>query len=412
MKPRRVCRILWVARTILLFSAAAILAQDQPSNEVANTYAIRLKLQSLKGPELLEYLRQLQRQLHALTFTVAELDLLIADVERIERLDPYTEMRRPPKSNEPPRLFWPNRRGAAWVRERLEVERLMVPIRALPPRERVNQIVEGVENGSPRELWFRVRVADEFVRAGPDAVPCMIKQGHRIRVWTDIIRALGEIGDERGLDFLESALRERKEQHYSLRLDAVNSLAKFPGDRVTQALIEALDDPEPTKVDKCAPQQPRAHVQCLAEFFPVRVAAAGALIDRTQKDWGWLFNEDRATWRAWWEQGRPVSFDPLDVPRSDDAKRSLVRDLFDRFLSHRPNPWQPSNDLAREATVAGLAQQLLALHDDVVAWLVQDCKRQAVESPWAEESLHTWTKDLLTNMGTPKALTAIQQLAQ
>lgn len=411
MKPRRVCRILWVAPTIFLFSTTAAFAADQPANEVANTYAIRLKLQSLKGPELSEYLRQLERQLHALTFTVAELDLLIADLERIERLDSYTDMRRPWKSNEPPRLYWPNRRGAQELRERLEVERLMVPIRALPPRERVDRIVEGVENGSPRELWFRVRVADEFVRAGPDAVPWMIKQAHRIRVWADIIRALGEIGDERGLDFLESVLKERKE-HYSLRLDAVNALAKFPGDRVTQALIEALDDPEPTKVDKCAPQQPRPHVQCLAEFFPVRVGAAGALIDRTQSDWGWLFNEDRATWRAWWDQDRPVGFDPLDVPRSDDAKRSLVRDLFARFLSHRPNPWQPSNDLARQATVATLAQQFLALHDDVAAWLVEDCKRQAVESPWAREPLQAWTKALLANMATPEALTAAEHLGE
>jgi hypothetical protein len=69
--------------------------------------------------------------------------------------------------------------------------------------------------------------------------------------------------------------------------------------------------------------------------------------------------------------------------------------MFDRYMSGRPNPWQPHNELETETGVRKLSDDLKPLGQRVVSLLVAESHTRAKESPLWLEQLRNWTRDLL-----------------
>ena len=174
-----------------------------------------------------------------------------------------------------------------------------------------------------------------------------------------VVLAISAIGDPRGINYIIEVLNT---PHDSFRLErpiAARALSKFNDKRVVTALVGALQDDTCEDIDRHLPEQVRpGHKPYIGCYFSVQHAAAESLTKLTGKDWGLLYNEDYRTWSAWLRSDHPETFSPGTVNRTNPETAKLIGYMFHRYMSARPNPWQPQNALATAAGVRSLATDL------------------------------------------------------
>ncbi len=69
--------------------------------------------------------------------------------------------------------------------------------------------------------------------------------------------------------------------------------------------------------------------------------------------------------------------------------------MFHRYMSGRPNPWQPQNALETQAGVRSLSMDLRQLGPRVVPLIVNEYHARVKETPLWHEELRNWTRELL-----------------
>ena len=262
----------------------------------------------------------------------------------------------------------------------------------------MDKIIQGIEH-PPEGFHFETvgSFAGELIRAGSDAVPFIVqhkpKEPYNRRA---VVNALAAIGDPRGIDYIIEVLNTPGDSFRFERPIAAKALAKFSEKRVVMALIGALQDETHEDIDRHLPQQERAgHKPYIGRYFSVQHAAAQSLTDITGKDWGLLYNEDYLTWSSWLRSEHPDTFSPATLDRSGPERAKLVGYMFHRYMSGRPNPWQPQNTLATSAAVRSLAMDLKQLGPSVVPLIVNEYHARVKETPLWHEELREWTKELL-----------------
>jgi hypothetical protein len=295
-----------------------------------------------------------------------------------------------------------NRGAAADCVYKFRFQKLANALRREPMPERVRMIIHHLDHppieGCSTRYWF----TDELVRAGSNAVPYMI-QYKPCRYY--LVDPLAELGDPRGIDYLIELL---KTQH---DIYAAGALVKFNDKKVIPALLEALRDDKFEGVYREAPVEVEKHGKpYLGRFYRVQQTAAECLSKVTGKNWGLVYNEDYITWEAWLRAGRPDGFKPGEVSRTDKDVARLVEYLFHRYMSGRPNSWQPQNSFMNQGATGALAADLKQLGIRVVPAITNECRIRIKESPLWKDELGNWTKSLLVAFEWPEATRASESL--
>jgi hypothetical protein len=309
---------------------------------------------------------------------------------------------------------FPNRHAARQCIFNFRFQKIANALRRLPLEQRVQAIVAGIENppaGFEYETTFSF--SEELVRAGEEAVPFVIQ--HRPRMpyhRRAIVFALVEIGDPRGLDYIVEVLHTRDDSFRFERPYAAKALGKLGDARAVPALVDALRDNTSLDIDRHMPPTPGiGHQPYVGRLYSVRHAAAQSLTTLTGRDWGLFYNEDYRTWSAWLGSDHPETFSPAELERSDREVEQLLAFMFHRYMSARPNPWQPRNELATADGVRSLAAELKRLGRRVVPLLVDELRARIGDTPAWEDELRQWTRELLLALAWTEAAAAAEKLA-
>ena len=86
---------------------------------------------------------------------------------------------------------------------------------------------------------------------------------------------------------------------------------------------------------------------------------------------------------------------PSTLIRSDQEIAKLVESMFHRYMSARPNSWQPQNLLGSEDGIRNLAMNLKQLGPRVVPLIANEYHARIKETPIWSEELRNWTSEIL-----------------
>ena len=355
-------------------------------------------LKTKQGEELHRFISFLD-SLDKSQLTNEEIDPIIEQLLIIQESDPYQVARSLKGSTVPNKLHFVNRSFAGQCIFRFKFQKLANALRQLPLDQRVARIIDGIEH-PPKGFEFDTGSSfeHELSRTGRDAVPFIIR--HKPSDPSPrraIVQALAAIGDPRGIDYIIEVLSTPGDQFRLERPLAARDLAKFDDPRVIKALVEALQDETHEEIDRHLPQRADAsgHRPYIGRYLSVQHAAAESLTKLTGKDWGLFFDEDYRTWSTWLGSGQPEAFVPSMVTRSDQEIAKLVGSMFHRYMSARPNPWQPQNSLGSEDGIRSLATDLKQLGPRAVPLIANEYRARIKETPIWHEELRNWTSEIL-----------------
>lgn len=331
--------------------------------------------------------------------TNEEIDPIIEQLVIIQKSDPYQAARSFKGSTVPNTPHFVNRWVAGQCIFRFKFQKLANSLRQSPLDQRVARIIDGIEH-PPKGFDFDTQSSFvlELSRTGRDAVPFIIRhKPSDPSPCRAIVQALAAIGDPRGIDYIIEVLRTPGDQFRLERPLAARDLAKFNDSRVIKALVEALQDGTHEEIDRHLPQRAEAsgHKPYVGRYLSVQHAAAESLTKLTGKDWGLLFNEDYRTWSSWLGSGQRETFAPSMLTRSDQEVAKLVESMFHRYMSGRPNPWQPQNSLGSEDGMRNLAMDLKQLGPRAVPLIANEYHARIKETPIWREELRNWTGEIL-----------------
>ncbi|MCX7010134.1 MAG: hypothetical protein NTY53_23335, partial [Kiritimatiellaeota bacterium] len=170
------------------------------------------------------------------------------------------------------------------------------------------------------------------------------------------------------------------------------------GHAAIPALVAALKEESYEEIDKNLPPRVRQeHPVMMARHYYVQHTASEALAGITGTNWGFVFNEDCATWATWLATTNRQAFNPASIPRTASARRDLIRMLVHRYMSGRPNPWQPSNDLENKAAVVAIAHDLQQLRVEPSA-LQEIANDVCTTIPTWRNKIGKWLDEMLKQM--------------
>jgi hypothetical protein len=343
-------------------------------------------------------------------FHEAELKTLTRQAERIREQDPAVEEFNTPRGIR--EIHHPNRVAAIPALARLNCQRLVNPLYALSMKERVNKLIDYIEEPPLPAYELTVEFTHELVHAGKEGVPFIVQRTPKdLQHRSALVYALGRIGDPKGVDYLIKALKTPGQESIYLRGKAAKALAGFKDEKAIQALIEALKDETFVEVEKRLPPPPGPNPKSFpSKYLLLQHEASDALTAITGQHWGFLYNEDYKTWAEWERQGRPKDFKPLEVQRTDDELARIVEKLFHRYMAGRPEKPGPEILLGNTDGDMALAGELRALGKRSVELLVAQCSVRVRESPQWEAELKRWTRHLLTYLDWPEAQKAMEAL--
>jgi len=370
-------------------------------------------LREKQDEELHGFIRFLDSTFDRSQLTDEEIDSIIEQLLVIQESDPYQTFNtvKGPANNQT--AWFPNRWATRQCIFRFRFQKTANSLRQLPLEQRVNKFMDGIEN-PPNYFDFDSlgALAGELVHAGTNAVPYIVQHKPKIPFYSRaVVNALVEIGDPRGTAYIIEVLNTPDDSFRFARQDAAKALANFDSEQVVMALIETLNDETHQDIDRRMPQfNVPGHKSYIGRYYTVQHAAAQSLTELTGKDWGLLFNEDYQTWATWLLSDKSASFNPADVERSDEQAAELVTSMFHRYMSARPNPWQPQNVLATAAGISELSNGLKHLGVRVVPLIVDGCQARINETPLWQDELRQWTRSLLQSLEWKEAVAAAQAL--
>jgi len=403
---------------ILIFSIGGLSGCVQANSETILGSSQRVtceiileQLAQKQDEELYKYIYFLNYELDKSHLANDQIDLIIEKLLEIQESDPY-QKEVVGKGGKVVGYF--NRWATRGCIFRFRFQKIANNLRALPVEERVAGIVEGMVN--PPKLGYSTpkKFAGELVIAGKEAVPFII--GHKPKepyLRRNIVWALGQIGDSRGVPYIIEVLRVEDETFGSARVEAAKALGNFKGKKVVAALVAALRDQTYRDIDRHLPQVRRpGHVPYLGRYYSVQHAASESLSDITGHNWGLVYNEDHKTWSAWFTAKRQEGFTPARVARTAQEVEKLVELLFHRYMSARPNPWQRENILATAEGIKSISEDLKPLGKSVVSGLVKVCNEQVEKSVLWREELQRWTKSVLVSLEWDEAVQAVSRIGE
>ena len=399
---------------LFLVSAASFAAEKPEPTKNLSGEAILNRLKEKQGEALHEFIMSVEHDLEYpdLNLTDPDIDRIVERLTLIEETDPY---QKEVESKGGRLTVFPNRHAARDSIYRFKSEKIANSLRQLPVGPRVARIADELEH--PRDYKFGYDPRGIFVRelrrTGQEGVPFMVEcKSADPRVRGTFAITLGEIGDPRGVDYIIAVMQSSKGPYVTSTGYEVRALAKFEGKKVVSALVDALQDNRFVDVDRRMPPQmpPPGYKPYMGRCFGVQLDAAQTLTTVTKKNWGLLYNEDYQTWRAWLDADHPDAFSPAAVKRTDKELADLVEMLFHRYMSARPNPWQPQNDLATEEGLKELSAALKQFGPGVVPLLTEECRARICATPLWKKELNEWTKKLLLGLDMPEARKAAERL--
>jgi len=371
--------------------------------------AILKNLTEKSDEELSKFISFLDYDLDKSGLSDEELDAIIERLLVIQEKDPYKTT---VQFKGPPHEVYPNRHATRQCVFRFRLQKIANGFRKLPMKERIAAITECISHPPKMEYLGPGAFSKELVVAGADAVPFIVKyKPVKSFLRRQVVQALEEIGDPRGIDYIIEVLQTPAQDYRFERPIAAKALAKFEGNKVIQALIAALKDETSEQIDRHLPQAPSpTHKPYIGRCYTVQLAAAESLTSITKKNWGLLFNEDFQTWSAWLSAKGQPDFDPRAVRRSPEDLVRLVRFLFHRYMSARPNPWQPHNSLESAEACRSLAGDLKSLGVAVVPLILDEYRARLADTPIWEEELARWTKQLLNALEWKEAKQSAEKI--
>ncbi|HUW81943.1 MAG TPA: HEAT repeat domain-containing protein [Phycisphaerae bacterium] len=417
-------------RFIQLASAIAVATIPLPAfADVASTerltyQAIMDGLHQKSGEELFAFLERVIVGTRNAQISIEQIDSIITQMRRIQQHDDYQRLVDGKKGSR--RVLQPNRGAARRAIFRLQIAKVAKQLARLPMEHRVSELVNRIQHPPVIEGYGSdVQFAAELAALGTEAVPFIVLHKpaapYPRRL---IVGALAKIGDPRGLDYIIEVLQDPRDSYRLERPEAAIALGSFDEKRAVSALIESLKDVTVQTIGRNShAQQPSPTTQKphYAVYYEVQHRASQSLTKITGYNWGPLYNEDYKTWHNWDEGGQQKNFRPNEVPRSDAELNDLVEKLFHRYMSARPNPWQPYNALAKDGGVPSweggqqyewLVADLRAVGPCVVPLLTDQYEARVAATPVWEEKLRTWVGQILRDLDWPQSLQAAQSLDQ
>jgi len=363
-----------------------------------------------EGPELLHVLKAIAFAPGLPRFADSELEELLKALERIRERDAFSKEHYTPEGIRETR--YPNRVAANPALARLTYQRLVNPLHKAPMKKRIDRLIDYLEKPPAPSYELSMEFTNELIYAGKPGVPFIVQRkpkdpSHR----RALVYALGRIGDPRGVDYLIDALKVPGEGAIHLRGATARALAGFKEEKVIQALINALRDGAYVEVEKKLPSIPGPEPKrFVGPYYLVRHEASESLSAITGHRWGFLLNEDHRAWSEWIRQGRKKDFDPLGLEISDEELAGLVRLLFDRYMSGRPERPGPEVLLGNKDGDRALADELRALGKRSVRLMVAQCRLRIGQAPIWEQELKRWTGSVLGHLEWPEAREAAAAL--
>jgi len=405
------------ARSIALLLAAACLCAGAPAGAEQEydpdltAETILRELDWRKGEELYQLIRFLHGTYDKSRLTDQQIDRIVARLRVIQENDTYRPVT---EGKGGQTTLFVSRHEAASCIFRFRFQKIVNGLNRLPIAERVHGIIDLIEN-QPTGLGYGTTFtfARELVSAGWEAVPFIIQRRperpyhRRALVW-----ALAEIGDPGAIDYIVEVLETRDHSYRFERPVAARALGKFDDERVLSPLVNALqDDTQEPNGRRFCQSVDCDHEPLPAWLYSVHHAAAQSLKAVTEQDWGLFYGEDHRTWASWLESDHRETFSPAELERSDQEVARLVELMFHRYMSGRPNPDQPQNDLATPEGVHGLVADLKQLGKRVIPVLIDQCHARVDEFPAWDEELRPWTRELLLGLDWEEARAAAEKLA-
>jgi len=383
-------------------------AQPQiPSGTNFTGSAILNGLKAKQGEELHDFISFLDGRFDKSHLTDQEIDPIIEQLLVIQKSDPYqktVEAFKDPLRRQVE--IFPNRVATEECIHRLQLQKVANALRQLPLDQRVDKIIEGMHQSFQNDFFV-----GELVRAGKDAVPFIVQHKPKESYSRPVVDALASIGDPRGIDYIIEVLNTPGDLFRMERPIAAKALANFNDKKVVSALVGALQDQTHEDIDRHLPQMyTPGHKAYIGRYFSVQHAAAESLTKITGKDWGLIYNEDYRTWSSWLRSEHPDTFTPVLVERSAPETAKLIEYMFHRYMSARPNPWQPQNTLQTPDGVGNLTTGLRQLGTGVVPLIVNEYRARVKESPLWDDELRKWTTELLQTLDWNEAREAVRTL--
>ncbi|MDA0839805.1 MAG: HEAT repeat domain-containing protein [Planctomycetota bacterium] len=369
----------------------------------------------MKADELLEKLNTLKKtdlyQLLAYVgigpplpkYSMEDLDKLHLQASIIQYRDTYFTVK---KDGEYEDKLYPNRYAAWPLVLRLRIQRLVVPLLELPMEERVEKLIQFIEE-PPYFLFETTRqFTQELVFAGADAVPHIIKHVPKDSYLRGrIAEALGRIGDPRGMDYIIEILHSKEKELQREKRFAALALSNFKNDKAIRALIEALKDDAFTTPEKDLPREPGPNPRpFMGRFYFVRHAAGYALGKISEMDWGPLYDEEYRTWDTWMKNGKSEDFEPSTLKRTEEEWRELFAKLFDRFTSPSVYETPPGRALfnSKEGYMQ-MARELHAVGVKSVDYMMDEFKKKLEDNPNWDQAMGLWVRSILRLLPWPEA---------
>jgi hypothetical protein len=405
---------------VFLLCTSQCLGAEGQGESVTNLTAqsILNELTAKKSHELTEFMEAL-RSFDKSSLTDEEIDRIIESLLTIKENDPFQKVA-VTKGGAQATSF-PNRDVASVCIFEFRFQKIANSLRRLPMDHRVAKIIDGMRH-PPKELeYYSIpNFMHELVLAGKDAVPFIVQHAREQRSESVFfVQVLAGTGDPRAIDYIIEVLNTKGSPLLNAKGDsgmqsrqvAARCLAKVNDKRVVPALIGALQDETYQLIDRHSPQVwVLGHKEYNGRYYLIQHAASESLSQRTGKNWGLLFNEDYLTWVSWSRTDNPDTFTPASVRRSDKDVIDLIEHMFHRYMSARPNPWQPQNDLGTEEGIRKLSAGLKDIGPSVVRPIVDEYRARIAETPIWKDELRRWTSDLLLSLAWPEARQASSSL--
>ena len=386
---------------ILLLSMSLNIWADN-SNLTAD--AILTGLKERQEEDLTKFITFLDYDCNKSLLTDREINVIVKQLKIIQDTDPYQKMidTKGGKTN-----LFPNRHVSRQCMFKFQFQTISNSLRKLPVEQRVSKIMDGIIH--PQDIYGYStygNYASELGKCGKEAVPFIIqykpKESYYCRA---IVGALAGIVDVRGLDYVIEVLNNKEDSFSLERPICASALKSFYGidsetdKRIIRILAEALKDETYENIDRHMPQQYyQGHKPYIGRYYTVKEEASKSLSAITGKNWGLLFNDDYAAWSAWFASEDQDTFSPATLKRSDKDIAKLIEYMFHRYMSARPNPWQPQNILEEKEGIAGLSRDLKALGEKVVPLIIKEYQARITETPLWRKELMQWTKQLLISL--------------
>jgi hypothetical protein len=378
--------------------------------ESSSGQVILSTLRQSSGRALQSYLSgALERQSHDDPLSGSDIDLIIEELQRIEKEDSY-EAPVPSKSKNPP-MYHPNRAEAKRAIGYFKCRKVANDLRKLPREERVSAIMDAMEGRRSDGVdgasgWFR----SELALCGKEAVSLIVKHAPTTGNYPEVyIAVLGSIGSPDAADYLTRVFQDSTNTTW-IRCNAIIVAASNPSPGTVSSLIEQLRDETAEGRNRCEHQTSRSDNEpCAVQIHPVQSCAAQALNQTTGRHWGAVFNEDYRTWAAWRDSTNREQFHPFMLARGETELKDLAFKMLYREMARC---WSGATSEWGKSEAQLIAENLKILDPYGLAAVVEDFYRRApdLKNPTALEKLKDWTAGVLSEMDTPEADKAAESL--